>query len=70
MYTAPEVWGTGQYDAKMSDVWSLGVTLHAMAFGSLPYVATDQSDLIEMVIFRESAVSHLSSVNPLAFMFR
>ena len=41
-YTAPEVWGTGTYQARKSDVWSLGVTLHAMVFGCLPFYAPNQ----------------------------
>ena len=48
-YTAPEVWGSGKYDAKAADVWSLGVTLHAMVFGTLPYMIIDPQRLIEAV---------------------
>lgn len=48
-YTAPEVWGTGTYQARKSDVWSLGVTLHAMVFGCLPFYAPNQQDLIALV---------------------
>ena len=48
-YTAPEVWGSGAYHGKLADVWSLGVTLHAMVFGCLPYAATSQVDLIACV---------------------
>jgi 1D-myo-inositol-triphosphate 3-kinase len=48
-YTAPEVWGSGSYHGKLADVWSLGVTLHAMVFGCLPYAATTPTDLIACV---------------------
>jgi len=48
-YTAPEVWGHGRYEAKKADVWSLGVTLHAMVFGTLPFLSSDPQELIEMV---------------------
>ena len=48
-YTAPEVWGVGSYAAIPSDVWSLGVTLHAMVFGCLPYFGASQMELIELV---------------------
>jgi len=48
-YTAPEVWGARAYHGKTADVWSLGVTLHAMVFGTLPYFALDQQELIKMV---------------------
>jgi len=48
-YTAPEVWGSQAYQGKVADIWSLGVTLHAMVFGTLPYFALDQQELIAMV---------------------
>ena len=48
-YTAPEVWGTDAYQGRLADVWSLGVTLHAMVFGCLPYSASSQADLIACV---------------------
>ena len=48
-YTAPEVWGSGSYHGKLADVWALGVTLHAMVFGCLPYAAASQVDLIAAV---------------------
>ena len=48
-YNAPEVWGASTYEAKLADVWSLGVTLHAMVFGTLPYFYADQQKLIEEV---------------------
>ena len=58
-YTAPEVWGVGSYAAIPSDVWSLGVTLHAMVFGCLPYLAASQMELIELVTNpREWECSH------------
>lgn len=47
-YTAPEVWGSGAYHGKTADVWSLGVTLHAMVFGTLPFFALDQQQLIKV----------------------
>eukprot|EP00965_Chrysotila_dentata_P154037 5091248-Pleurochrysis_carterae.AAC.1 len=42
-----QVWGSGKYEAKKADVWALGVTLHAMAFGTLPFFSMDQQKLIE-----------------------
>jgi len=52
-YTAPEVWGHFKYEAKKADVWALGVTLHAMVFGTLPFFSNDQQELIEMVTASE-----------------
>lgn len=48
-FTAPEVWGAVKYHGKLSDVWSLGVTLHAMVFGTLPFYSLEQQELIAMV---------------------
>jgi hypothetical protein len=46
---ALQVWGSQAYQGKVADIWSLGVTLHAMVFGTLPYFALDQQELIAMV---------------------
>lgn len=42
-YTAPEVWTRSSYKGRLADVWSLGVTLHAMCFGHLPFSAASQA---------------------------
>lgn len=46
-YTAPEVWGEGRYEGTLADIWSLGVTLHAIVFGCLPFSASGEMELIE-----------------------
>lgn len=48
-YTAPEAYGDVKYDPFLADVWSFGVTLHAMVFGSLPFMSLNQIELIEMI---------------------
>jgi len=48
-YTAPEAYGDVKYDPFLADVWSFGVTLHAMIFGSLPFMSLNQIELIEMI---------------------
>jgi serine/threonine protein kinase len=48
-YTAPEAYGDVKYDPFLADVWSFGVTLHAMVFGSLPYMSLNQIELIELI---------------------
>ena len=39
LYNAPEKFNSSTYDGTAADVWALGVTLHAMVFGKLPYPA-------------------------------
>lgn len=36
-YAAPQMLHGVKYDARKVDVWALGVTLHAMISGRLPY---------------------------------
>ena len=36
IYTAPEIVKGESYDAKKSDIWSMGVMLYAMVYGSFP----------------------------------
>uniref|UniRef100_A0A3B1J8A9 non-specific serine/threonine protein kinase n=1 Tax=Astyanax mexicanus TaxID=7994 RepID=A0A3B1J8A9_ASTMX len=46
-YAAPEVLNQIPYDPKKSDVWSLGLILHEMLTGRLPYECTSDLPLSE-----------------------
>ncbi|XP_066504317.1 testis-specific serine/threonine-protein kinase 6 [Hoplias malabaricus] len=47
-YAAPEVLRGVPYDAKKSDVWSLGVILYVMVAGGMPFDDTDVSKLPQL----------------------
>lgn len=38
---APECFEDGQFDRKIADIWSLGITLYAFAFLKVPYIGED-----------------------------
>ena len=48
-YVAPEVIIGNGYNGRKVDVWSLGVTLYAMAFGQMPFVAPNTDLLYERI---------------------
>jgi len=42
---APEVFENKGYEGFYSDVWSAGVVLYAMLFGTVPFKASNINDL-------------------------
>lgn len=48
-FMAPETLKGGTYDAYAADVWALGVTLHALAFGRIPFYDPDVVTLFEQI---------------------
>ena len=61
-YIAPEVFENKGYTGYLSDVWSAGVVLYAMLFGTVPFKASNMSELQKQITkgsppFKEQEVS-------------
>ncbi|KAK2076525.1 hypothetical protein QBZ16_005285 [Prototheca wickerhamii] len=55
-YMAPEVYlGYTSYDAKVADIWSLGIILFAMLFGAFPFKGRDRR-YIQAVLLGQYAI--------------
>jgi serine/threonine protein kinase len=52
-YAAPELFTAGTYDGCAADIWALGVILHAMVAGKLPFDCPDDDVQTIMKIERE-----------------
>lgn len=44
-YIAPEIFEGQGYQGYVSDIWSAGVVLYAMLYGTVPFKASNMSDL-------------------------
>lgn len=47
---APEVFENKGYEGFQSDVWSAGVVLYAMLYGTVPFKASNIADLHKQVV--------------------
>ncbi len=50
-YRAPELWLSGKNVAPAADVYSLGVVLHELFGGQLPFLARREGDLMELHLY-------------------
>ena len=55
-YMAPEILEKQPYNPFSADVWSFGVTLYHIAFGSLPWLASSRADLEQCIKFGYSTL--------------
>ncbi|KAI5672067.1 hypothetical protein M9H77_12431 [Catharanthus roseus] len=57
-YIAPEVLNRREYDGKLADVWSCGVTLYVMLVGAYPFEDPDDPKNFRKTITRIMAVQY------------
>ncbi|KAL5662261.1 hypothetical protein ACJX0J_029386, partial [Zea mays] len=57
-YIAPEVLSRREYDGKLADVWSCGVTLFVMLVGAYPFEDQDDPKNIRKTIQRIAAIQY------------
>ncbi|THU49816.1 hypothetical protein C4D60_Mb06t13560 [Musa balbisiana] len=57
-YIAPEVLSQREYDGKMADVWSCGVTLYVMLVGAYPFEDPDDKKNFRKTIERIRSVQY------------
>uniref|UniRef100_M4BRM3 Protein kinase domain-containing protein n=1 Tax=Hyaloperonospora arabidopsidis (strain Emoy2) TaxID=559515 RepID=M4BRM3_HYAAE len=48
-FMGPETLKGGEYSAYAADIWALGVTIHALALGAIPFYDPDVVTLFEMI---------------------
>ncbi|KAI9921143.1 hypothetical protein PsorP6_001260 [Peronosclerospora sorghi] len=48
-FMSPETLKGGEYDAYAADIWALGITIHALAYGRIPFYDPDVVTLFEMI---------------------
>lgn len=64
-YIAPEVFENKGYEGYCSDIWSAGVVLYAMLYGTVPFKASNMSELQKQITkgspqFKEGEISNES----------
>eukprot|EP00698_Gefionella_okellyi_P016758 TRINITY_DN4816_c0_g1_i2.p1 TRINITY_DN4816_c0_g1~~TRINITY_DN4816_c0_g1_i2.p1 ORF type:complete len:403 (+),score=70.18 TRINITY_DN4816_c0_g1_i2:108-1316(+) len=65
-YTAPEICNqsTSSFSGRAADIWALGVSMHMLLFGRLPFIADSVPDLYHAILEQSIDISSLN-VSPL-----
>ncbi|EEY68128.1 protein kinase [Phytophthora infestans T30-4] len=48
-FMGPETLKGGEYSAYAADIWAMGISIHALAFGTIPFYDPDVVTLFEMI---------------------
>lgn len=68
-YIAPEVFKGKGYFGFKSDIWSAGVVLYAMLFGTVPFKATNMLELQQQIIKLQCSWGSPGEITPAALSF-
>jgi serine/threonine protein kinase len=68
-YIAPEVFRGKGYKGFQSDIWSAGVVLYAMLYGTVPFKATNMAELQQQIINVQCSWGQPNDISPQALAF-
>jgi len=52
-YIAPEVIRRDGYDGRLADIWSSGIVLYLLLYGTVPFKSIESEELQEMILKQE-----------------
>lgn len=53
LFTAPEMWGSIQFEGQPTDIWAIGVTFYYLAVGTYPFNGKSLTELKDSIIKTE-----------------
>ena len=71
-YIAPEILRDKGYEGFGADVWSAGVVLYAMLYGTVPFKANNMHDLHKLILKAKYSLKEDISkgMQPILYIFR